>query len=95
MFHVNHLQQWWLAGEFMLCFLHSFHVSDWHLVQVLVQQAKLDRAEEIRKELEFFNRIAAERDQIRYQKHFKVCKDILEQIVDLATKVGEYRLLTG
>uniref|UniRef100_A0A8C9ZT79 Sperm flagellar 2 n=1 Tax=Sander lucioperca TaxID=283035 RepID=A0A8C9ZT79_SANLU len=61
----------------------------------LAQQAKLDLAEEIRKELEFCNRIAAERAQIRYTKHFKSCKDILEQIVDLATKVGEYRLLTG
>ncbi|XP_032371507.1 sperm flagellar protein 2 isoform X2 [Etheostoma spectabile] len=61
----------------------------------LAQQAKLDLAEEIRQELEFCNRIAAERAQIRYKKHFKSCKDILEQIVDLATKVGEYRLLTG
>ncbi|XP_042344383.1 sperm flagellar protein 2 [Plectropomus leopardus] len=61
----------------------------------LAQQAKLDLAEEIRKELEFCNRIAAERAQNRYKKHFNICKDILEQIVDLATKVGEYRLLTG
>ncbi|KAL6113966.1 spef2 [Pungitius sinensis] len=61
----------------------------------LAQQAKLDRAEEIRKELEFCNRIAAERAQGRHKKHVKICKDILEQIVDLATKVGEYRLHTG
>ncbi|KAI3372718.1 hypothetical protein L3Q82_023179 [Scortum barcoo] len=61
----------------------------------LAQQAKLETAEEIRKELEFCNRIAAERAQSRYKKHFTICKDILEQIVDLATKVGEYRLLTG
>ncbi|XP_074493462.1 sperm flagellar protein 2 isoform X1 [Sebastes fasciatus] len=61
----------------------------------LAQQAKLDRAEEMRKELKFCNRIAAERAKSRYKKHFKSCKDILEQIVDLATKVGEYRLLTG
>ncbi|KAK9523304.1 hypothetical protein VZT92_019705 [Zoarces viviparus] len=61
----------------------------------LAQQAKLDRAEEIRKELESCNRIAAERAQGRYKKHFQTCKDILEQMVDLATKVGEYRLHTG
>uniref|UniRef100_A0A8C2X979 Calponin-homology (CH) domain-containing protein n=1 Tax=Cyclopterus lumpus TaxID=8103 RepID=A0A8C2X979_CYCLU len=61
----------------------------------LAQQAKLDRAEEIRKELEFCNRIAAERAQGRFKKHRQTCKDILEQIVDLATKVGEYRLHTG
>ncbi|XP_067378543.1 sperm flagellar protein 2 isoform X3 [Channa argus] len=60
----------------------------------LAQQAKLDHAEEIRKELEFLNRIAAERSQLRYQKHFKICKDILGQLVDLATKAGEYRLLS-
>ncbi|XP_047185286.1 sperm flagellar protein 2 isoform X2 [Scophthalmus maximus] len=61
----------------------------------LDQQAKLERADEIRKELEFLNTIAAERAQSRYDKHFKICKDILEQIVDLATKVGEYRLITA
>uniref|UniRef100_A0A3B4THJ8 Sperm flagellar 2 n=1 Tax=Seriola dumerili TaxID=41447 RepID=A0A3B4THJ8_SERDU len=61
----------------------------------LAQQAKLDRTEEIKKELEFFNRIAAERAQSRHKKHFNSCKDIVEQIVDLATKVGEYRLLTA
>uniref|UniRef100_A0A668A6P5 Sperm flagellar 2 n=1 Tax=Myripristis murdjan TaxID=586833 RepID=A0A668A6P5_9TELE len=61
----------------------------------LARQAKLDQAEEIRKELEHYNRIAAERAENRYKKHFKSCREILEQIVDLATKVGEYRLFTG
>ncbi|KAK5932266.1 hypothetical protein CgunFtcFv8_003985 [Champsocephalus gunnari] len=60
----------------------------------LAQQAKLDRAEDILKEREFCKRNAAERAQSRYKKHFKSCKDILEQIVDLTTKVGEYRQLT-
>uniref|UniRef100_A0A3Q0RAG0 Calponin-homology (CH) domain-containing protein n=1 Tax=Amphilophus citrinellus TaxID=61819 RepID=A0A3Q0RAG0_AMPCI len=61
----------------------------------LAQQAKLDRPEEIKKELEFCKRAAAERAQRKYKKHFESCKGILEQIVDLATKAGEYRLLTG
>uniref|UniRef100_A0A3P9BPT8 Calponin-homology (CH) domain-containing protein n=1 Tax=Maylandia zebra TaxID=106582 RepID=A0A3P9BPT8_9CICH len=61
----------------------------------LAQQAKLDRAEEIKKELEFCNRIAVERIQRKYKKHFENCRGILEQIMDLATKVGEYRLLNG
>ncbi|KAM9360630.1 sperm flagellar protein 2 [Symphorus nematophorus] len=61
----------------------------------LAQYAKLANEEEIRQELEFCKRMAAERAQSRYKKHFVTCKDILEQIVDLATKVGEYRLLTG
>ncbi|KAM7391379.1 hypothetical protein PAMP_022074 [Pampus punctatissimus] len=59
------------------------------------EAVKLDHADEIRKELEHCNRIAAERAQSKYKKHFKSCKEILEQIVDMATKVGEYRLLTG
>ena len=79
----------------MSCLLHSFHLSDWGRAQALARQAKLAQAGEIRQELEVFNRIAAERAQSRYEKHFKSCKDILEQIVDLATKVGEYRQLTG
>uniref|UniRef100_A0A8C2BA02 Sperm flagellar 2 n=1 Tax=Cyprinus carpio TaxID=7962 RepID=A0A8C2BA02_CYPCA len=37
----------------------------------------------------------AERAQARYRKHFEICRGILEQIVDLATKAGEYRLLTA
>ncbi|XP_037535972.1 sperm flagellar protein 2 [Nematolebias whitei] len=61
---------------------------------VLAQQAKLAREEDIKKELEFSSRIAAERAQSRHKKHFESCKDILGQIVDLASKVGEYRQLT-
>ncbi|KAM7019131.1 sperm flagellar protein 2 [Tautogolabrus adspersus] len=62
---------------------------------VLARQAKSDGAEEIRKELELCSRMSAERAQSRHKKHFMVCKDIVEHLVDLATKVGEYRLLTG
>lgn len=53
----------------------------------------MERPEEIRRELEFCDRIAAERAQIRYMQHYVICKDILEQMVDLATKVGEYQLV--
>ncbi|XP_068422799.1 sperm flagellar protein 2 [Clinocottus analis] len=61
----------------------------------LAQQAIVDRAEEISKELESCNRIAAEQAQARFKKHSQTCRDILDQMVDLATKVGEYRLHTG
>lgn len=74
----------------MSCRIHSSH-----LLQALAQHARWERAESIRKEMELCNRFAAERRQIRYRKHFASCKDIVEQIVDLATKVGEYRLITG
>lgn len=78
-----------------LCLLRWFTLSDWGLMQTLAQQAKLDRAEEIKKELELCERAAAELAQRKYKKHFGSCRGILEQIVDLATKAGEYRLLTG
>ncbi|XP_054630494.1 sperm flagellar protein 2 isoform X2 [Dunckerocampus dactyliophorus] len=61
----------------------------------LTRQAQLDCAEEIRLELEFCKKMAEECAQNRSKKHFEKCKEILEQIVDLATKVGEYRLLTA
>ncbi|KAL0979832.1 hypothetical protein UPYG_G00190380 [Umbra pygmaea] len=57
-------------------------------------QARLDHAEEIQKEIELHDKLAAERKQASYQKHFDNCRHILEQMVDLAMKVGEYRLLT-
>ncbi|XP_019120013.2 sperm flagellar protein 2 [Larimichthys crocea] len=61
----------------------------------LAQHAKLERAESIKKEMELCNRCSAERAQSKYKKHFASCKEIFEQIVDLATKIGEYRLITG
>ncbi|XP_047447373.1 sperm flagellar protein 2 [Mugil cephalus] len=66
-----------------------------HRESILAQQVKLDCEERIRQELGHCNRIASERTQIQQKEHLKSCRGILEQIVDLATKVGEYRLLTG
>uniref|UniRef100_A0A8C1B5V9 Sperm flagellar 2 n=1 Tax=Cyprinus carpio carpio TaxID=630221 RepID=A0A8C1B5V9_CYPCA len=62
---------------------------------VLAQQERLERSEEIRMERELHKQLVAERAQARYRKHFEICRGILEQIVDLATKAGEYRLLTA
>ncbi|XP_068167289.1 sperm flagellar protein 2 [Antennarius striatus] len=61
----------------------------------LAQQFKLERAEEVRKELEFSTKVAAQRAKKKRKKQFNTCQNILLQIVDLATKIGEYRLLTG
>ncbi|KAJ8262653.1 hypothetical protein COCON_G00151100 [Conger conger] len=61
----------------------------------LTQEAQRERAEEMRREMELHDQIAAERAQERYRKHFLFCREVLEQIVDLATKAGEYRVLTG
>uniref|UniRef100_A0A672MF78 Calponin-homology (CH) domain-containing protein n=1 Tax=Sinocyclocheilus grahami TaxID=75366 RepID=A0A672MF78_SINGR len=62
---------------------------------VLAQQERLERSEEIRMERELHKQLVAERAQTHYRKHFDICRGILEQIVDLATKAGEYRLLTA
>uniref|UniRef100_A0A8C8E300 Calponin-homology (CH) domain-containing protein n=1 Tax=Oryzias sinensis TaxID=183150 RepID=A0A8C8E300_9TELE len=61
---------------------------------VLAQQEKAAREEEIRKDVEWCARISAERRQSKRKKHFNYCKALFNQIVDLATKVGDYRQLT-
>ncbi|XP_015195926.2 sperm flagellar protein 2 isoform X2 [Lepisosteus oculatus] len=61
----------------------------------LAKQAQIDHMEEIRKEIELHDKIAAERAEARYRKHYSVCQEVLSQMVDLVTKVGEYRELTN
>ncbi|XP_077318994.1 sperm flagellar protein 2 isoform X1 [Lithobates pipiens] len=61
----------------------------------LQHQAKLDAEEQMRKVQELHDQIAADRAQARYKKHFDICQGIVNQIVDLVTKTGEYRELTN
>uniref|UniRef100_A0A8C6RIH6 Calponin-homology (CH) domain-containing protein n=2 Tax=Nannospalax galili TaxID=1026970 RepID=A0A8C6RIH6_NANGA len=61
----------------------------------LAKQAKIDFAEQIFKEKEIHQRIAVERAHARYEKHYGICAEILDQILDLSTKVADYRLLTN
>ncbi|XP_069819162.1 sperm flagellar protein 2 isoform X2 [Dendropsophus ebraccatus] len=61
----------------------------------LQKQAKLDREEEIRRVQELYDQIAAERAEARYKKHYSSCQTVVSQIVDLVTKIGEYRELTN
>ncbi|XP_074022211.1 sperm flagellar protein 2 [Numenius arquata] len=61
----------------------------------LAKQEKIDYEEQIIKEKEHHEKIAVERAQARYKKHYSVCWEVIDQIIDLATKVGEYRLLTN
>ncbi|KAK3514826.1 hypothetical protein QTP70_032796 [Hemibagrus guttatus] len=62
---------------------------------VLLQQDQINGEAELCKERELHKRLMAERAQSKHHKHLNTCRGILEQIVDLATKVGEYRLLTA
>ncbi|RXM91417.1 Sperm flagellar protein 2 [Acipenser ruthenus] len=60
----------------------------------LAKQEKIDYMEQTRKEIELHDAIAAEYAAARYRKHFDICQDVLNQIIDLVTKAGEYRELT-
>ncbi|NXP09274.1 SPEF2 protein, partial [Thinocorus orbignyianus] len=61
----------------------------------LAKQEKIDYEEQIVKERECHEKIAVERAQARYKKHYSICWEVINQIIDLSTKVGEYRLLTN
>ncbi|EHB18182.1 Sperm flagellar protein 2 [Heterocephalus glaber] len=61
----------------------------------LAKQAKIDFEEQILREKEVHEKIAVERVQARYTKHYKICGEILDQILDLSTKVADYRMLTN
>ncbi|KAG8456726.1 hypothetical protein GDO86_002491 [Hymenochirus boettgeri] len=59
------------------------------------KQENLEREEEIRKIQELHDQIAAERAEARYRKHYHMCQEIMNQILDLVTKTGEYREITN
>ncbi|XP_009988163.1 PREDICTED: sperm flagellar protein 2-like, partial [Tauraco erythrolophus] len=61
----------------------------------LAKQEKIHYEEQIIKERERHEKIAVERAQTRYKKHYSICWEVINQIIDLSTKVGEYRLLTN
>ncbi|PKK19908.1 sperm flagellar 2 [Columba livia] len=61
----------------------------------LAKQEKIDYEEQTIKERERHEKIAVERAQARYKKHYAICWEVIDQIIDLSTKVGEYRLLTN
>ncbi|NXU95911.1 SPEF2 protein, partial [Cettia cetti] len=61
----------------------------------LAKQETIDNEEQITREREHRKIIAAERAKARYKKHYSVCWEMISQIIDLSTKVGEYRQLTN
>ncbi|NXT21815.1 SPEF2 protein, partial [Syrrhaptes paradoxus] len=61
----------------------------------LAKQEKIDYEEQIIREREHHEKIAVERAQTRYKKHYSICWEVINQIIDLSTKVGEYRILTN
>ncbi|KAM9138939.1 sperm flagellar protein 2-like [Pangshura tecta] len=61
----------------------------------LAKQEKIDYEERICKERDLHEKIAAERAEARYKKHYSMCWEVIDQIIDLSTKTGEYRMLTN
>ncbi|KAL2779801.1 sperm flagellar protein 2 isoform 2 [Daubentonia madagascariensis] len=61
----------------------------------LAKQAKVDFEEQILREKKIREQIAVERAQALYKKHYSICAEIFDQILDLSTKVADYRMLTN
>ncbi|XP_053858390.1 sperm flagellar protein 2 isoform X2 [Vidua macroura] len=61
----------------------------------LAKQETIDNEEQITREREYHEKIAAERAQARYKKHYSICWEMIGQIIDMSTKIGEYRQLTN
>uniref|UniRef100_A0A8D2MPR3 Sperm flagellar 2 n=1 Tax=Zonotrichia albicollis TaxID=44394 RepID=A0A8D2MPR3_ZONAL len=61
----------------------------------LAKQVTIDNEEKITRERKYHEKIAAERAQARYKKHYSMCWEMIDQVIDISTKVGEYRQLTN
>ncbi|KAK6179274.1 hypothetical protein SNE40_011674 [Patella caerulea] len=62
------------------------------------EMARLSREEyeeQIKKDKELHDKIAAERTEAKYKKHYDMCSEVVDQIVDFTCKVAEYRELTN
>ncbi|XP_062579929.1 sperm flagellar protein 2-like isoform X2 [Saccostrea cucullata] len=60
----------------------------------MARLAKLEYEEQTKKDQELHDKIAAERAEARYTKHYESCNEVVNQLVDFACKVAEYRELT-
>ncbi|NWT18281.1 SPEF2 protein, partial [Vireo altiloquus] len=63
--------------------------------EALAKQENIFNEEQIIREREHHKKIAAERAQARYKKHYSMCWEMIDQIIDLSAKVVEYRQLTN
>ena len=60
----------------------------------MARLAKLEYAEQTMKDLDLHADIAAQRAMAKYEKHYGICADVLDSMVDFSCKVAEYRELT-
>ncbi|XP_030824473.1 sperm flagellar protein 2 [Camarhynchus parvulus] len=61
----------------------------------IAKQEAIDNEEQITRERKYHEKIAAERAQARYKKHYSMCWEMIGLIIDISTKVAEYRQLTN
>uniref|UniRef100_A0A8D0L0X8 Sperm flagellar 2 n=1 Tax=Sphenodon punctatus TaxID=8508 RepID=A0A8D0L0X8_SPHPU len=61
----------------------------------IAKQEKIDHEEQTLRERQLHEKIAVERAEARYKKHYSICWEIVDQIIDLSTKIGKYRALTN
>ncbi|XP_043542770.1 sperm flagellar protein 2-like [Chiloscyllium plagiosum] len=61
---------------------------------VLVRQEKLEHMEHIQREREVHERVMAQRAEQRFRKHYSLCQEVVDHIIDLVIKIAEYRELT-
>ncbi|XP_069125844.1 sperm flagellar protein 2-like isoform X2 [Argopecten irradians] len=60
----------------------------------LAKLAREEYSEQTRKDQEKHDQIAAERAENKYRKHYDMCMDVVNELVNFTCKVGEYRELT-
>lgn len=61
----------------------------------MARLAKIEYEDQIRKDQELHDKIAAERTAEKYKKHYEMNMEVVNQVVDFSCKVAEYRDLTN
>lgn len=63
-------------------------------IQVLEKQAEKDRLAREEHHLKLYKQYKKEQAELNYRKHYQHVASIMDQILDLTTKIAEYRELT-
>lgn len=63
-------------------------------IQVLEKQAEKDRLAREEHHLKLYKQYKKEQAELNYLKHYQHVASIMDQILDLTTKIAEYRELT-
>ncbi|WAR24394.1 SPEF2-like protein [Mya arenaria] len=61
----------------------------------MARLAKQEYEEQTQMDKELHDKIAAERAEAKYRRHYEMCQGVVDQIVDFSGKVAEYRELTN